>query len=53
MKLRVIRNEADYDAAAKRLYELAFEGSEPIEIGSEKGDEAEILAMLIDKYQSY
>ena len=48
MTIRPIRNETDYDAALERIDALME--LDP-EIGTEQGDELEILAMLIEKYE--
>jgi HTH-type transcriptional regulator/antitoxin HigA len=47
MKITPIRNEKDYQKALKRL-ELIFDAKK----GSEKGDELEILSILIDRYEN-
>ena len=47
MKIAPIRNEKDYQSALKRL-ELIFDAKK----GSQKGDELEILSILIDKYEN-
>ena len=47
MKIAPIRNEKDYQSALKRL-ELIFDAKK----GSEKGDELEILSILIDRYEN-
>lgn len=47
MKIAPIRNEEDYQKALKRL-ELIFDAKK----GSEKGDELEILSILIDRYEN-
>lgn len=47
MKIAPIRNEKDYQKALKRL-ELIFDAKK----GSEKGDELEILSILIDRYEN-
>src|SRR5690554_7910414 len=46
MKIKPIRNEADYQNALERL-EVIFDAKR----GTEEGDELEILAMLIDNYE--
>ncbi|MCY1421178.1 hypothetical protein D9M71_368260 [compost metagenome] len=46
MNIKPIRTEADYTAAMARLDDLWG-----AEIGSPEGDELEILAMLIEKYE--
>lgn len=47
MKIRPIRNEADYQKALERL-EVIFDAKR----GTEEGDELEILAMVIDNYEN-
>lgn len=47
MKIRPIRNEADYQKALERL-EVIFEAKR----GTEEGDELEILAIIIDNYEN-
>ena len=47
MNLKPIKTETDYNQAIERLGEI-FDAK----IGSETGDELEILSILIDKYES-
>jgi HTH-type transcriptional regulator/antitoxin HigA len=47
MKIKPIRNEADYLKALERL-EVIFEAKK----GTEEGDELEILSIIIDNYES-
>jgi len=47
MKIKPIRNEADYQKALERL-EVIFNAKR----GTEEGDELEILAMVIDNYEN-
>ena len=47
MKIRPIRNEADYQKALARL-EVIFDAKRE----TEEGDELEILAMVIDNYEN-
>lgn len=47
MKITPIRNENDYQNALERL-ELIFDAK----IGTEQGDELEILSILIDRYEN-
>jgi len=46
MKIKVIKTEEDYQKALKRL-EVIFDASDD----SPEGDEAEILTILIEKYE--
>lgn len=47
MNIAPIRNEKDYQAALKRLEEV-FDAKK----GTERGDELEILSILIDRYEN-
>ena len=47
MKIKPIRNEADYQKALERL-EVIFDAKK----GTEEGDELEILAIVIDNYEN-
>jgi HTH-type transcriptional regulator/antitoxin HigA len=47
MKITPIKTETDYQIALKR-FELLFDAK----IGTPEGDEAEILAILIDEYEN-
>lgn len=47
MKIKPIRNEADFKEALERL-ELIFDAKR----GTDEGDELEILSILIDNYES-
>jgi len=47
MKLRIIKNETDYEEALDRLNDL-FDAP----IGSDESDEADILALLINEYEA-
>lgn len=47
MKIAPIRNNKDYEKALKRLEQI-FDAKK----GTEKGDELEILSILIDKYEN-
>ena len=45
--IKQIRSEADYDAALTRIFELM--DAEP---GSQEGDELDVLAELVELYES-
>jgi HTH-type transcriptional regulator/antitoxin HigA len=47
MKIKPIRNEADYQKALERI-EVIFDAKK----GTEEGDELEILAIVIDNYEN-
>ena len=46
MKIKVLKTEDDYNQALKRLEEIFH-----APIDSEEGDEAELLSILIEKYE--
>jgi HTH-type transcriptional regulator/antitoxin HigA len=49
MNIHPIRNEADYDAALKAVSVLIDADPAP---GTREGDELEILAILIERYEN-
>ncbi len=51
MKLKVIKTEKEYKAAVGRIYELMNSEKDQIEPGSAKGDELELLSILIERYE--
>ena len=51
MKLKVIKTEKEYKAAVERIYELMNSEKDQIEPGSTKGDELEILSILVERYE--
>ena len=51
MKISVIKNEAQYEAACQRVYEAMNDRKKPIIPGSSEADEIELLSILIDKYE--
>lgn len=46
MKIKIIKNEKDYNSALKRLDDI-FDA----EMNTPEGDEAELLTILIEKYE--
>lgn len=46
MNIKAIKTEEDYDQALKRLEEIFH-----VAAGTEEGDEAEVLSILIEKYE--
>lgn len=46
MNIKPIRSDADYQLALKRLEEV-FDAP----VGSSEGDEADVLALLVDEYE--
>lgn len=51
MKLKVIKTEKEYKAAVERIYELMNSEKDQIEPGSAKGDELELLSILVERYE--
>jgi len=51
MKIRILKNKADYDAACQRIYELVNSGPDSIYKGSNEADEVELLSILVEKYE--
>jgi HTH-type transcriptional regulator/antitoxin HigA len=51
MTIRVIKNEAEYEAACQRIYEMINASREPILPGSNEADEIELLSLLVEKYE--
>ncbi len=48
---RVIKNEAQYEAACQRIYEMINASQDPILPDSGEADEMELLSILIEKYE--
>ncbi len=51
MKISVIKNEAQYEAACQRVYEAMNGSRKPIIPGSSEADEIELLSILIEKFE--
>jgi HTH-type transcriptional regulator / antitoxin HigA len=51
MKIKVIKTETDYNSAVERIYSLINSEEEPIKAGTAKGDELELLAILVERYE--
>ena len=51
MTVRVIKNEAQYEAACQRIYDMIHATQDPIAPGSSKADEMELLSILVEKYE--
>lgn len=51
MSPRVIKTEKEYSDAVSRIYELIHSDSKDIEPGTIKGDELEILSILVEQYE--
>ncbi len=46
--LKIIQNEADYELACSRIYELIHQN---IDKGTPKGNELEVLSLLVENYE--
>lgn len=51
MNLKVIKTEKEYKAAVERIYELINSENDQIEPDSSKGDELELLSILVERYE--
>lgn len=52
MILKVIKTEKEYKAAVGRIYEVMDSEKDLIEPGSSKGDELELLSILVERYEN-
>lgn len=48
---RIIKTEKEYNEACARIYSLINSYAEPIESNSQEGEELELLALLVEKYE--
>jgi HTH-type transcriptional regulator/antitoxin HigA len=51
MKTKILKTEQEYNAACERVYELIHTTKNAIEPESPKGEELELLSLLIEKYE--
>ncbi len=51
MNLKVLKTEKEYKDAVKRIYEIINSEKDQIESGSSKGDELELLSLLVECYE--
>ena len=51
MTIRVIKNDAQYEAACQRIYEMINAKEDPIAPDSSEADEMELLSILVEKYE--
>jgi HTH-type transcriptional regulator/antitoxin HigA len=51
MKTKILKTEQEYNAACDRIYELMHSTEEAIESDSKKGEEMELLSLLVEKYE--
>lgn len=51
MNLKVIKTEKEYKAAVERIYKLVNSETDQIDPDSSKGDELELLSILVERYE--
>lgn len=51
MNLKVIKTEKEYKAAVERIYKLINSETNQIDPDSSKGDELELLSILVERYE--
>lgn len=51
MKTKIIKTEQEYNAACEQIYELMHSTEDAIEPDSPKGEELELLSLLVEKYE--
>jgi len=51
MRIAVIKNKKEYEAACQRIYDLINASREPVLPGSSVADEMELLSILVEKYE--
>lgn len=51
MKTKIIKTEQEYNEACARIYSLINSSKDPIETDSPKGEELELLSLLVEKYE--
>jgi len=51
MKTKIIKSKEEYNTACERVYELVHSTEDAIEPLSSKGEELELLSLLIEKYE--
>lgn len=51
MNLKVIKTEKEYKAAVERIYNLINSETDQIDPDSSKGDELELLSILVERYE--
>lgn len=51
MKTKILKTEQEYNSACERIYELIHSTEQAIEPDSQKGEELELLSLLVEKYE--
>jgi len=51
MKTKILKTEQQYNEACKRIYSLINSSATAIEPNSPKGEEIELLSLLVEKYE--
>ncbi|MFV0265725.1 MAG: type II toxin-antitoxin system HigA family antitoxin [Draconibacterium sp.] len=52
MKVKLLKTEKEYNEACDRIYELIHSSESQIEPGSAKGEEIELLSLLVERYET-
>ena len=51
MKNKILKTEQEYNEAIERIYELIHSSENPIEPNTAKGEELELLSLLVELYE--
>ena len=51
MKTKILKTEQEYNKACERIYSLIHSTGKPFEPDSPKGEELELLSLLVEKYE--
>jgi HTH-type transcriptional regulator/antitoxin HigA len=51
MKTKILKTEQEYNEACERIYKLIHSSEKPIDPDSPKGEELELLSLLVEKYE--
>ena len=51
MKNKILKTEQEYNEAIERIYELIHSSEHPIEPDTAKGEELELLSLLVELYE--
>jgi HTH-type transcriptional regulator/antitoxin HigA len=51
MKTKILKTEQEYNEACERIYSLIHSTDEAIDPASSKGEEIELLSLLVEKYE--
>ena len=51
MKTKILKSEQEYDEACEKIYNLIHSSEKAIEPDSPRGEELELLSLLVEKYE--